>query len=177
MSLSQTSVALAAIVFSLTACGGGGIKSEPSESLTLAQQIDMLEKTGQLPLLDRSKDLRGPDADNNGIRDDIDAWITAQPITDPQKKAAQQMARVQQAKILVDLSDKSALQMLGDQSMRAVSCLVDVFKPDVQKGSDFRGHLEAMMANTKERAKQYLAYNRAVSGSSGRLPKGNTCEP
>jgi hypothetical protein len=177
MSLSQTSVALAAIVFSLTACGGGGVKPHPSESLTLAQQIDTLEKTGQLPLLDRSKDLRGPDADNNGIRDDIDAWITAQPITDAQKKAAQQMARVQQAKILVDLSDKSALQMLGDQSMRGVSCLVDVFKPEFQKGSDLRGHLEAMMANTKERAKQYLAYNRAVSGSSGRLPKGNTCEP
>ncbi|PZO12769.1 MAG: hypothetical protein DCF26_18225 [Burkholderiales bacterium] len=177
MPLSQTSVALAAIVFSLTACGGGGIKSEPSESLTLAQQIDMLEKTGQLPMLDRSNDIKGPDTNNNGIRDDIDAWITAQPITDAQKKAAQQMARVQQAKILVDLSDKSALQMLGDQSMRAVSCLVDVSKPNNQQGYDLIDKVEALTANTRERAKQYLAYNRAVSGSSGRLPKGNTCEP
>lgn len=60
--------------------------------------------------------------------------------------------------------------------MRAVSCLVDVFKPDVQKGSDLRSHLEAMMANTKERAKQYMAYNRARSGSVTKLPAGNTCE-
>jgi hypothetical protein len=177
MSLSQTSVALAAIVFSLTACGGGGIKSDSSESLTLAQQIDMLEKTGQLPLLDRSKDLRGPDADNNGIRDDIDAWIAAQPITDTQKKAAQQMARVQQAKILVDLSDKSALQMLGDQSMSGVSCLVDVSKPNNQQGYDLIDKIEALTANTKERVKQYLAYNRARSGSVTELPAGNTCEP
>ncbi len=38
------------------------------------------------------------------------------------------------------------------------------------------GHLEAMMANTNERAKQYLAYNRARSGSVTELPAGNTCE-
>ncbi|MDP3810450.1 MAG: hypothetical protein Q8Q78_05550 [Hydrogenophaga sp.] len=170
--------ALGALLLTLTAYSGGtSSDSTGTPSATLAEQIKALEDSGQLPRLDRSSDIKGPDADNNGIRDDIDAWITAQPITDAQKKAAQQMARVQQAKILVDLSDKSALQMLGNQSMRGVSCLVDVFKPEFQKSSDLRGHLEAMMANTKERAKQYLAYNRAVSGSSGRLPKGNTCEP
>jgi len=30
--------------------------------------------------------------------------------------------------------------------------------------------------NTKERAKQYIAYNRARSGSVTELPSGNTCE-
>ncbi|MDP2015231.1 hypothetical protein [Hydrogenophaga sp.] len=129
-----------------------------------------------MPRLDRSSDIKGPDADNNGIRDDIDAWITAQPITDAQKKAAQQMARVQQAKILVDLSDKSALQMLGDQSMRGVSCLVDVSKPNNQQGYDLIDKIEALTANTRERAKQYLAYYRARSGSVTELPAGNTCE-
>ncbi|MDP3810449.1 MAG: hypothetical protein Q8Q78_05545, partial [Hydrogenophaga sp.] len=92
------------ITLALIACSGSATR--------LASEIDTLEKTGQLPLLDRSNDIKDPDTNNNGIRDDIDAWITAQPITDAQKKAAQQMARVQQAKILVDLSDKSALQML-----------------------------------------------------------------
>ena len=177
MSIRQPSAALAAIAFSLSACGGGGVRSDPPESPTLAQQIETLEKTGQLPQLDRSSDIKGPDADNNGIRDDIDAWIAAQPISDAQKKAAQQMARVQQAKILVDLRDKSALQALGDQSMRGVSCLVDVSKPNNQQGYDLIEKIEALTANTRERVKQYLAYNRAISGSSGRLPKGNTCEP
>ena len=177
MPLRQPSAALAAIAFSLSACGGGGVRTDPPESPTLAQQIETLEKTGQLPLLDRSKDLRGPDADNNGIRDDIDAWIAAQPISDVQKKAAQQMARVQQAKLLADLNDKEALQALGERSAAGIVCLGDVFMPERQKGRDLRSQLEAIMANTKERAKQYLAYNRAVSGSAGRLPEGNTCEP
>jgi hypothetical protein len=81
-------LALAAIAFSLSACGGGSVRPDTPESATLAQQIETLEKTGQLPQLDRSSDIRGPDTDNNGIRDDIDAWIAAQPISNAQKKAA-----------------------------------------------------------------------------------------
>jgi len=68
------------------ACGGGGTKppkGEPPKTPTLAQQIDTLEKNGKL---DRSSGLKGPDRDNNGIRDDIDAWIAAQSITELQKK-------------------------------------------------------------------------------------------
>jgi hypothetical protein len=61
--------------------------------------------------------------------------------------------------------------------MRSVSCLADSFGAEYQKGFDLGSAIEAMTANTKERAKQYIAYNRAASGSTGRLPKGNTCEP
>jgi hypothetical protein len=164
-------------LLALTACSGGKSSSNKGTSATsLPEQIKAVEDSGQLPKLDRSKDLRGPDAENNGIRDDIDAWIAAQPMPDAQKKAARQMARVQQAKILIDLSDKSALQMLGDQSMRAVSCLVDVSKPNNQQGYDLVDKIEALTANTKERVKQYLAYNRARPGSVTELPAGNTCE-
>ena len=183
MTHTQHLLALALTTFALTACGGSdksaspGAPSTSGPTPTPAAQLQALEASGELPKLDRSSSIKGPDTDNNGIRDDIDAWIAAQPITEAQKKAAQQMAKVQQAKLLVDLSNEAALQSLGDQSMRAVSCIVDSFEPEFQKGSEMRGQLESMMANTKERAKQYIAYNRAVSGSSGRLPKGNTCEP
>ena len=177
VSLRQPSAALTAIAFSLSACGGGSVRSDPPESATLAQQIETLEKSGQLPQLDRSSDIKGSDADNNGIRDDIDAWIAAQPITDVQKKAAQQAARVRQAELVVDLTNKTELDRLGDLSMASVTCLSDVFAPERQRGRDMGRQIEAITANTKERAKQYLAYNRAVSGSSGRLPEGNTCEP
>ncbi|MBX3609436.1 MAG: hypothetical protein KF871_06020 [Hydrogenophaga sp.] len=160
----------------LTACGGGR-KSDTTAPATLAEQIQQLEASGKLPKLDRSDDIRGLDTDNNGIRDDIDAWIAALPITDVQKRAAQQMARVQQAKLVANLTDKTSLQLLGDRSMAGVSCLVDVFKPNNQMGYDLIDQIEANTANTKNRAMQYLAYNRAVSGSSGTLPSGNTCEP
>ncbi|MGQ3115013.1 hypothetical protein ACFJGX_03180 [Hydrogenophaga sp. UC242_50] len=172
----------------LPACGGnttssnapGGTPppgSPAPASPTLAEQIKALEDSGQLPQLDRSSDLRGPDGDNNGIRDDIDAWIAALPITDVQKKAAQQAARVRQAELLVDQNNKAELDRLGDVSMASVKCLRLSFMPDYQQGYDLSSKIEAITANTKLRAKQYLAYNRAVSGSAGRLPEGNTCDP
>lgn len=165
----------------LTACGGSERSTPPTPtadiSPTLGAQIQALEASGQLPKLDRSTDIKGTDTDNNGIRDDIDAWIAAQPMTDEQKKAAWQMARAQQATLMADLTDKAALNQLGDRTMRGVDCLADSFEPDYQKGLDLSNRIEAMTANTKERAKQYSAYNRASSGSSGGLPEGNTCEP
>lgn len=171
-------VVLAAL---LSACGGGAASNESGASssattVALAEQIKALEASGQLPKLDRSPDMRGPDNDNNGIRDDIDAWIAVQPISDEQKKAARQAARVRQAELLVDLANKVELDRLGDLSMASVKCLRLSFMPDYQRGYDLSSTLVAITANTKQRAKQYLAYSRAVSGSSGRLPEGNTCE-
>lgn len=177
----KTAVLVVLVCAGLGACGGGGGssggQSPKPESASLAQQIEKLEASGQLPRLDRSSNIRGPDADNNGIRDDIDAWIAGQPITDAQKRAAQQAGRVMQRELLADLDNRSLLDELGDLSMAAVKCLGDSFKPDYQKGLELNTQIEAMTANTRERAKRYLAYNRAASGSSGRLPEGNSCEP
>ncbi len=165
----------------LTACGGSERSTPPTPtadiSPTLGAQIQALEASGQLPKLDRSTDIKGTDTDNNGIRDDIDAWIAAQPITDAQKKATQQIAKVQQAKLLVDLSDQTSLQALGEKTAAAVVCMSDSFAPDRQAGRDLGNQIEAITANTKERTKQYIAYNRARSGSVTELPSGNTCEP
>ncbi len=181
MNTSQKVLTLSLAVAALTACGGSDKPTPPAPtadtSQNLGAQIQALEASGQLPKLDRSTDIKGPDTDNNGIRDDIDAWIAAQPITDPQKKAAQQMARVQQAALVADLSDKSTLQILGDRSMAAVKCLRQSFMPDYQKGYDLVDQIEAKTANTKERTKQYIAYNRAASGSVTELAPGNNCEP
>ncbi len=90
--------ALTGLALSLSACGGGSKSSNPPTGpQPLKETIQALEDSGKIPKLDRSNDLLGPDANSNGVRDDIDAWIAAQPITEVQKKAAQQMAKVQQA--------------------------------------------------------------------------------
>ena len=77
----------------LVACDAGNTqppKPKPTPAPTaVTEQIAQLQKGGKLPKLDRSTDIKGPDTDNNGIRDDIDAWIVALPITDVQKRAAQ----------------------------------------------------------------------------------------
>ncbi len=181
MKTPQKVLALSLAVAALTGCGGSDKPTPPAPtadtSPNLGAQIQALEASGQLPKLDRSTDIKGPDTDNNGIRDDIDAWIAAQPITDAQKKATQQIAKVQQAKLLVDLSDQTSLQALGEKTAAAVVCMSDSFAPHRQAGRDLGNQIEAITANTKERTKQYIAYNRARSGSVTELPSGNTCEP
>lgn len=162
----------------LTACGGGSKSaSQPASPQTLKETIQSLEASGKIPKLDRSNDLLGPDANSNGVRDDIDAWIEALPITDAQKKAARQEAAQHQAILTVDLKDKAALQASGDRGMASTKCIGDVFIPKYQDGYNLSTKLEAITFNTKERSMRYMDYNQARSGSSTTYPQGNTCLP
>ncbi len=148
----------------------------PSAALQLREEIARLEQQGVLPTLDRGTDIRGPDANSNGVRDDIDAYIAALPITDPQKKAAMQTARVQQRSLLMDLDDKAAVKALGDASMAATACIGDAFEPDRRQSYEVARRIEAITANTPERARRYIQYMAALSGTSTTYPEGNTCE-
>ncbi|SCK36925.1 hypothetical protein VAR608DRAFT_3384 [Variovorax sp. HW608] len=191
----------------LTACGGGsgggsgffgtgsgssasstGSSSEPSSgspsgasptapgSLTLAQQIEQLERKGGYPTLDRSADIAGPDAKKNGVRDDIEAWINTLNVTEPQREALMQKAKSLQQTLLVDLADKDAVQRVGEGLMASTHCGATRFKPF----AEFIGpnqKIEAMTANTRQRAERYMQYNKASSGSVTTLPNHDTCEP
>ncbi len=143
---------------------------------TLSDKIKTLEDSGVIPKLDRSSDIKGPDQNLNGVRDDIDAWIAALPITDKQKKAAVQKAIALQRTLLVEITDKIALQIIGDELMASTNCFSDVFMPNYQDSYKLSSKIEAMTANTKARAYRYIEYNRARSGSSTRLPSGDTCK-
>jgi hypothetical protein len=182
-------ITLTACALLLSACGGGsgssgssGTTSTPAtatsaEVATLKATIQQLEASGKLPNLDRSSSIAGPDANSNGVRDDIEAYVASLPITPVQKSAAIQHAKVFQQKITVDLNDPAALNRVSNLGSRATNCIGDVFMPAYQDGYELGSKLEAMTANTKERAKQYLAYNRARSGSVSSEPTGNTCDP
>jgi hypothetical protein len=177
-------ITLSACALPLPACGGasgGGSSvattSTPTEVATLKATIQQLAASGKLPNLDRSSSIAGPDANSNGVRDDIETYIATLPITPVQKGAALQSAKALQQKLTVDLSDAVALDRVSNLGSRAISCIADVFMPSYQNGFDLDSKIEAMTANTKERAKQYLAYNRARSGSVSSAPTGNTCDP
>jgi hypothetical protein len=143
---------------------------------TLKERIDSLERSGVVPPLDRSSDIAGPDANQNGVRDDIEAWINAQPVNEGQRKALMQDARATQHTLLVDLSDQSALQHAGERLTASMKCGLIQFSP-YETFSKLAGKIESMTANTRERAKRYMQYNAARSGSSTTSPTGNTCEP
>jgi len=153
-----------------------GTPPTPPGSLTLAQQIEQLERKGGYPTLDRSSDIAGPDANKNGVRDDVEAWISTLDVTAPQRKALMQSARSLQQTLLVDLTDKASVQRAGEGLMASTNCAGDQFEPSPEKSFALTDKIEAMTANTRERAMRYMQYNKASSGSVTRS-KRDTCEP
>ena len=160
----------------LGACGGG---TSNANTVTMKEKMVALEKKGLLPQLDRSTDIGGPDADHNGIRDDLDAYIAALPISEQTKKATRQVARVQQQSLLIDLKNRPALLALAAASMASTACMYRTveagFSIDQQTkagndGDDIIFKIEAITANTPERAARYMAYMRALHGTSTRYP-------
>lgn len=156
----------------LIGCGGGGSGGR----IPIADgPLKEVEQSGELPPLDRSSDIRGPDADNNGIRDDIDAYIASLQVTDGQRKAVEQMARALQSALLVDLEDPEELRRVSDLGMRGNRCLSINFS-DFDEKLNVLTKIEGITANTQERAFQYMKYNQALSGGVYRLLKGDTCD-
>ena len=162
----------------LCACGGGTTPGAiTAQASDLTAKIQALEQSGTIPALDRSNEIKGPDTNNNGVRDDIEAYITALPITPSQKAGAMQTARAQQQTLTVDLRDAAALNRVENMGARATRCVADSFMPIREDGYNLLRKIEAITANTRERAQQYLAYNRALSGGVFSAPRGNTCDP
>ncbi|MGJ7484747.1 hypothetical protein ACSFA2_05785 [Variovorax sp. LT2P21] len=200
LAASTIRTAFAAVLLALlAACGGRGNDSVPApvgtptatalatgpgtvpppasaaSAPTLAQQIASLERSGAYPTLDRTSDITGPDSNANGVRDDIETWINAQPVNDGQRRALMQKARSLQRTLTIDLKDQAALQKADDGLAASSKCGGDNF-PDYAMFSKFAGKIEAMTANTKERAARYMQYNAARSGSSTTRPSGDACE-
>lgn len=147
----------------------------------MKEQLAELERTGVLPALDRFTDIAGPDTDNNGIRDDIDAYIAALPVNDAVKKAARQVARVQQRSLLTDPNDRPAPMTLADASMASTACLSKSSREGLPleqqgaaraNGNAMTFKIEAITATTQERSDRYLTYMRALGGTITQYPEG-----
>lgn len=165
------------MVMCLTACGsGGGVSSAasntPTTQLSVMDAVVAAQVSGAIPVLDRSTSLLGTDADGNGVRDDIDAYINSLPDTSVQKKALRQDAVAMNEILVVDVTNPSAVTSAMNKSMAATACAFEVYPntggPDIQK----------YIINTKERFNAYMRFDRAVSGKAwGFPPKGSACVP
>jgi hypothetical protein len=176
--------ALCCLLFAiLTGCGGGsgGVTTESSSAspTTNEQLVRNLETTGVIPNLERSTTLTGTDANSNGIRDDVETFITNSYSGVSQQAAARQFASAMQLALLVDKSDLTAVKSVAAKSARSINCLYTKFdgissggKSPAQVVQELRG----ITTNTKARLLAYLAYTKALDGTSGTLPGGDTCE-
>lgn len=145
-------------------------------AVSAKDQILALERAGLIPTLDRSSDLMGPDTNFNGIRDDVDTHIASLPLTPDQKKSVEQLAKAQQAAVLLNAADNNAVTLVRINIHRAIECLHLRFESS-RDTSWLLTRIRGITANTKLRFFQYLKYDKALSGSvSPALPEGNVCD-
>lgn len=127
--------------------------------------------------LNHDDTIAGPDTDNNGIRDDIDAYIATLPYTDVQKKAVQQEARAISETLLVDKSNKVAVTAANEKLSRSIACLHYQFSPETNDASKISADNEKMIVNTKNRFLEYEKFNLALSGTTWTSPdRGTSCD-
>ena len=172
----------------LTACGGGRGQPMKGEASLLTNPAAPPASVASTPSsvdpspavlpdpLDRSRSLGGADRDNNGVRDDVDAWITAQGLTAPQKMAVVRMAQTMQQTMTLDTHDKDAARALANQDFAAIDCVRSTFEPGSPKPNQLVAQVEALAANTRERAQQYIKYNGALNGMAFEMPATPTCK-
>ena len=159
------------ILIILNGCGGGSSGSSTAGGSTISE----LEENGSIPVLDRTPDVAGVDANTNGIRDDIDSYINTMPITEDQKKGVIQLAKTVQESLLVDVTNGADLRKINQGISRSIQCLSVKF-PNVQERLEVITSIESKTANTRERTDKYIKLNNALSGSVSKLLSGDTCD-
>ncbi len=147
-------------------------------SMTPKQKVQSLEEQGAIPKLDRSSDIQGPDVNNNGIRDDVETFIATNYASPPQRAAAEQFAKVIQAAMLVDKNDPAAVKATSLKSSKAVHCIYARFDGNAgtKQPAAVVEEVESISASTKARLLAYLAFSKALDGTAGSVPEGDTCE-
>jgi hypothetical protein len=157
----------------LAACNGASTE----QAKTPAESVAALEQQGKIPTLDRSSSLAGTDANGNGVRDDVDAYILAN-FSASEQPVALQMAKSAQTEILVDKTDKQAVREASLKSSRAMQCIYYKFPGEVNNKIQSRlfNEVTAVTTSTKPRLLAYLALSKAVDGHVLPSLEGDTCE-
>ncbi|EHI9240173.1 chromosome partitioning protein ParA [Vibrio vulnificus] len=192
------------VVTSVAGCNSSGESRSTSPSPATATPSIQIEKTDELiatlknqktindqlmviyeryePLLDRSDSLTRPDTNQDGIRDDIEAFIDALEVTEPVRKALKQDTRSAQENISHDFSDKTESSVskateISKKFDRALACyeFVGVEVDDIINSSRL---LMSLTYNTKKRTLAFLSYNRLLNGSTSVMlaPEATYCE-
>ena len=162
---------------SMVACGGGSNGSTapvvPATPTTVAGAILAAEATQKTPSLNRDGSLGGPDSDGNGVRDDIDAYISSLSDTPDQKSALRQKSAVLTKTLTVDITNQSALLEVSRQIGAAAACNHARYEPGIagKKGAE----IEKFTINTKPRFDAYMAFSKALGGTTFVLPQGDGC--
>ena len=159
----------------LTGCGNDD-DSKSDKPLTPAEKIAKMENSGELPKLDRTDTVAGIDADQNGIRDDIDAYIQKTYPTEEQRKAVSQYAKQLQKKLLADTQNKILVKQITNEGSRAIGCIYERFSNGDSKNGSVVQEILGVTTNTKPRLSAYMQFDKALDGTVISLPSEDVCD-
>jgi hypothetical protein len=114
------------------------------------------------PEAEGKKTLEGIDANNNGIRDDVEIAIYNYAPREDQAELRQamiQQAKSSQAIIMADLSDSNAVKRLFEYDQRASECLK---LKNVRRDTEALGIAINAVRDTHERSKAYKDFRQAL---------------
>jgi hypothetical protein len=159
-------------IITLASCGGDGGDSTSglNQSQTPKETLQALQSSGALPNLDRSSSIKGPDANNNGIRDDIETWINNQNLPPQTAAPLRVLANVLQTTLTIETTNQQAVSILNARMDAAIVCITSQKTPSEAEIRRILRELEAITANTKERTYAYIAYNESQNGTTSKLP-------
>ncbi len=144
------------VVFLLSACGG-------SDSAAVSS-----ERAAVVPA--SADAVAGMDADNNGVRDDIDELVAGFPLTDAPKNATLQLAGAVQTAITTS-SDDEAASRNAQEVLRAQTCMASLM-PDFATYVDT---IHAQTFNTELRHQAWLDFQEKTGRQEFPVPQGVIC--
>jgi hypothetical protein len=125
--------------------------------------------------LDTSSDVAGPDANHDGIRDDIETWIDQESDDELSAHAARQLAKAVQQILVVDLNDQDALKLAAREHTIVSSCSVDVYR-DIRRAEQLIDRVQNYTVNTPARQQAFNQYHAALQNSHFYIPTTQDCD-
>jgi len=144
--------------------------------------VNTMEQDEISPIQDVSDIVKGQE-DENGVRHDINVWISKQDLNSEQKLALTQMAKTIQSEIVqaeqlkkfdIKTARKQA-EILSVDSLRALDCILSRFNNDLNS-FDYVDKIRKLTLNTKARIEADQFIDQALSGAAIIYPEGNACE-
>lgn len=143
-------------------------------ALSAEQVIAELVAAGVIPPEPPANEsLLGRDIEGNGIRDDIDEWISTLTLTDRALNVVNDKARGMQAILYMSLASSSEIERHGRADLKALACLGNL-APGMELV--ISSQLAERTFNTRERVRRLKQHSRAASGSVISYPTGDPCE-
>ena len=129
------------------------------------------------PTMGQHSELTGLDSDNDGIRDDVDAFIQSSYFRTVEVAAARQFAKAIQAAISAGAQQPQKSRLISIQISRAVNCVYVSFASNGLNTPPAKviEQVRSLTTNTKERLNAYLAFAKTQDDTAHELPRGATC--